>query len=247
VTFKTSTFAVYQMADTAFVGYFPIHPDSSEIPYTAVLGAFDDAPFVEVHVPNGGESWVGGNRQITWKFTDDSGRDSVSVFWSLNSGGSWPFMIGHGITADSSWTWSVPGYGSGSSHSRIAVLGYDGNKDQNYDMSDGDLYISSPSGGQGVAFRDRQTGQIFDGEPWSTESKGGIGFNVPGQDRVTVEVFDVAGRRLRLLLDEVVEAGPHEVQWDLLDGSGRHVGAGVYFYRVSTASRQSVGKFVVVR
>src|SRR5262245_3229314 len=51
--------------------------------------------------------------------------------------------------------------------------------------------------------------------------------------RVQVHVYDVAGRRVRLLADRVFPAGEQTLTWDGTDDGGRKVGRGVYFVRSS--------------
>jgi len=45
---------------------------------------------------------------------------------------------------------------------------------------------------------------------------------------VAVEVFDIAGRRVRVLTHGRLTAGPHELAWDLRDEAGRRVAPGQY-------------------
>ncbi len=49
-------------------------------------------------------------------------------------------------------------------------------------------------------------------------------------------VFDLSGRRVRLLASGWLEAGPHTLSWDGTDDHGRRMAPGVYFYRL-TAGR----------
>jgi flagellar hook assembly protein FlgD len=49
---------------------------------------------------------------------------------------------------------------------------------------------------------------------------------------VTLSVFDVAGRRVRTLVDGWMRAGPHSSRWDGRDDGGRAVASGVYFARL---------------
>jgi hypothetical protein len=46
---------------------------------------------------------------------------------------------------------------------------------------------------------------------------------------VHLAVYDVAGRRVAVLVDEVVDAGPHEVAWHGTSDDGRVAVSGVYF------------------
>ena len=59
--------------------------------------------------------------------------------------------------------------------------------------------------------------------------------DLPSRGRVQVEVFDVAGRRVRRLVDGFVESGTHVLVWDGRDDSGNTCGAGVFFVRARTA------------
>jgi hypothetical protein len=56
-----------------------------------------------------------------------------------------------------------------------------------------------------------------------------VAYNVPRESEVTIRVYDVAGRRVRTLVDGVVEPGRHVAVWDGLNESGEAVGSGIYF------------------
>lgn len=60
-----------------------------------------------------------------------------------------------------------------------------------------------------------------------------IGYGLPSSQWVRLEIFDVAGRLVRVLVDEH-QPGPsrHEVQWDGTDASGQRVASGAYVYRI---------------
>lgn len=58
--------------------------------------------------------------------------------------------------------------------------------------------------------------------------------DVPAAQRVRLEILDIAGRQVRLLQDDVVAGGRHEVPWDGLDAGGTPAPAGVYFARATT-------------
>jgi len=65
--------------------------------------------------------------------------------------------------------------------------------------------------------------------------------------RVRVEVFDVRGARVRVLLDAAQGAGRHEVTWDGRDGGGSRVGSGVYFYRMTQPGYQATKKMLLLK
>jgi hypothetical protein len=70
---------------------------------------------------------------------------------------------------------------------------------------------------------------------------------LPSAAHVFVEVIDVSGRRVRLLVDERRPAGRHRVEWDGRDQGGRTVANGVYFIRLTTAGERLTRKAVKVR
>ncbi len=60
-------------------------------------------------------------------------------------------------------------------------------------------------------------------------------------------VFDVAGRRVRVLASGFVPTGAHEIAWNGLDDSSRPVSSGVYFYRLRSGDFAETRKMVLLR
>ena len=73
-----------------------------------------------------------------------------------------------------------------------------------------------------------------------------IEFSVAGPVRVSMDVVTVEGKIVRTLLDELVAAGCHVIEWDGRDNAGRKVKSGVYFYRISSASGSLTRKVVIL-
>ena len=61
-------------------------------------------------------------------------------------------------------------------------------------------------------------------------------FSLPRDDAGTLALYDLAGRRLRTLLEGPLSAGPHTVAWDGFAESGSRPGAGVFFLRLETGN-----------
>ncbi|NNE43907.1 MAG: hypothetical protein HKN12_06845, partial [Gemmatimonadetes bacterium] len=70
---------------------------------------------------------------------------------------------------------------------------------------------------------------------------------LPAPASVFLEVLDVAGRRIRLLADERLDAGVHRMAWDGRDSSGRAVANGVYFFRLRSGGEVLTSKAVRIR
>jgi hypothetical protein len=71
-----------------------------------------------------------------------------------------------------------------------------------------------------------------------------ISFRIDAEEHVRLEIFDVSGRRIRLLTDAHMKPGMHSVDWNALDDTGRRVSSGVYFCRLvhgnKSESRRSI-------
>ncbi len=74
-----------------------------------------------------------------------------------------------------------------------------------------------------------------------------ISFESERRSHVIVEVYDLAGRKVATLVDELQPAGPVIVNWDGEDVYGDRVASGVYFYRVSLDSQAYMGKMTLLK
>jgi hypothetical protein len=74
---------------------------------------------------------------------------------------------------------------------------------------------------------------------WTT-----IAYDLPAEARVKLEVFDVTGRLVDVLVDEHRPAGPGSVAWDGTNSRGTAVPAGIYFSRLSAGGRKQSMKML---
>ena len=63
-----------------------------------------------------------------------------------------------------------------------------------------------------------------------------IRFDLPQAGEVELTIYDMAGRRVRTLVQETRAAGSHEVFWHGTDDRGLRVATGVYLYRLRAGS-----------
>jgi len=64
---------------------------------------------------------------------------------------------------------------------------------------------------------------------------------------VSLSVFDVRGRRIRVLVDERRPQGDHRIDWDATDRAGTRASSGVYFVRLNAGAATRSGRVVWVR
>lgn len=73
-----------------------------------------------------------------------------------------------------------------------------------------------------------------------------IGYEQPGDGRISIFVYDVLGRIVATLLDEHQRAGYRSVIWDGTDDSGRPVASGLYVCRMTAADEASVSRKMIL-
>lgn len=67
-----------------------------------------------------------------------------------------------------------------------------------------------------------------------------ISYSLPADGRVTIEVYDIHGRKVAALVDAQKQAGFHGVVWNGKDNMGNAAASGVYFCRVKLESKPTV-------
>lgn len=72
-------------------------------------------------------------------------------------------------------------------------------------------------------------------------------FALAKQGPVRLEIIDLAGRRVRVLVDEWLSVGPHVREWDGRDDSGVRVASGSYRYRLAADGQVRVRGMVLLR
>jgi hypothetical protein len=74
-----------------------------------------------------------------------------------------------------------------------------------------------------------------------------LSFTVQRETTVRITVHDVVGRRVRVLFDGSLPAGPSSILWDGSDATRRQTPAGVYFLRLDAAGRTETAKVIRIR
>jgi len=75
----------------------------------------------------------------------------------------------------------------------------------------------------------------------------GINFDLPEEVEVTVEVFDMLGKKVNTLVNNEMKPGSHRVIWNGCDDSGREASSGVYLYRLQAGDFKASGRMVLMR
>ena len=74
-----------------------------------------------------------------------------------------------------------------------------------------------------------------------------ITYALPEATHARLEIFTVAGRRIRILADTDHTPGRYQLHWDGRDAAGRPVASGVYLYRLTTPHTRHTHRMVRIR
>jgi flagellar hook assembly protein FlgD len=65
--------------------------------------------------------------------------------------------------------------------------------------------------------------------------------------QVRIEIFNILGQRVRVLVDQYLKAGHKLVDWDGCDDSDKEVSSGIYFYRIEADEFSQTKKMILLR
>lgn len=73
------------------------------------------------------------------------------------------------------------------------------------------------------------------------------GSNDGQSSRVTLEIFNIVGQKVKTLLNQSLPSGQYSVVWDGSDDSGQKTASGVYLYRLRVGSDSQTKKMVLLK
>ena len=202
-------------------------------------------PQVTVVRPNGGEGfYIGSQDSIRWVATDNHRVDSVSIYYSVDGGGTFPYTIATGEPNDSLYVWLVPDTPSQSCV--VKVEAYDPTPESaGEDVSDAVFRIETAVG-VGPAPGANVFGLVQNyPNPFNPLTR--MEFSLSVRSHVSLKVYDVSGKPVRTLVDGTLGAGRHSALWNGEDEIGRPVASGVYVTRLEVEGRTAVCKSVLLR
>jgi DNA/RNA endonuclease YhcR with UshA esterase domain len=74
-----------------------------------------------------------------------------------------------------------------------------------------------------------------------------IQYALPKAANVTLKIYDMLGREVRMLVSGNMNAGYHVIEWDGLNSSGAQVASGMYIYRINAGNFVSAKKMLMLK
>ncbi|MBN1233554.1 MAG: T9SS type A sorting domain-containing protein [Candidatus Coatesbacteria bacterium] len=218
-------------------GFFRIGYDEAEIPWAneTHLPIMQDeaAKSITVVYPNGGENLDGGSSVfIEWITTGNI--SLVDLFFSTNSGNSWETLATN-QNNNGSFNWTVPNIDAISCLIKIAD-----SQDTSVDQSDGVFEIHRTTGfnfAKGTKFAPSKYGLSISPIPFFKRAM--LKFDLPNSDMVSIEIFDVNGKKVSTVCKKYLQSGRYNISVDT-----SKLRSGVYFFNMKTENYNTTLKAI---
>ena len=89
--------------------------------------------------------------------------------------------------------------------------------------------------------------RLFQNVPNPFSDQTAIRYQMPKAGQVKLNVYNIAGQKVKTLVDEAQQAGSYSIKWDRQDNKGRQVSAGVYIYHLSIGDQTQTRKMIVLK
>jgi hypothetical protein len=224
-----------------------------------------DADYITIkYLPNGDTAWVrryngslDGTDQAAAIAVDTSGNVYVTGY-STGSGADWDYAtVKYLANGDSGWVMRYNGPGNGDDliggiavddSGNVYVTGYsegDGTGDDYCTIK----YVQTPSEVKDET-GDRERPSEFDlsqnyPNPFNPTTK--IEFTLAKSGFVTLQIYDVLGRKVRTLVSEELSSGYKSVIWDSKNDAGDDVASAVYFYQLKVGDFSEPKKMLLLK
>lgn len=74
-----------------------------------------------------------------------------------------------------------------------------------------------------------------------------IEYSLPKSAHVTIEIYNLLGQKVNILVDEDQKVGSYRVDWDGKDKQGGEMASGIYFYRIQAGGFVKCKKMILLK
>ena len=74
-----------------------------------------------------------------------------------------------------------------------------------------------------------------------------ITYDIPEVAQVTLDVYNIAGQKVRTLAQGLHEPGRYRIQWNATNDYGKPLSSGMYIYRIHAGDFVSVKKLILMK
>ena len=204
--------------------------------YNYMVNNFINYSALTVEIPNGGEVWeIGQTEEISWSAVNVY---NIKIELSTNNGSTWSSIVeSTQNTGTYSWLVSAP---DSSDQCLIKITNVD--DETVIDESDGTFIIDLATGVEEIDNSIPKEFALDQNYPNPFNPVTNIKYRLPESAHVTIKVYDLIGREVALLVNEVKQPGIYQVSFD-----GENLASGVYFYRMTSDNFTAVRKLNLLK
>ncbi len=92
-----------------------------------------------------------------------------------------------------------------------------------------------------------KTYQLFQNYPNPFNPETQIRYDLPVSGQVKLTIYNILGQKVKVLVDEIQDAGHKSVFWDGRDDGGREVASGIYFYKIKAQNYLKTKKMILLK
>lgn len=89
--------------------------------------------------------------------------------------------------------------------------------------------------------------QLFQNYPNPFNPHTSIRYDIANKDHVKLTIYDMAGKQIRTLVNEVQTGGERLIVWNGKDDNGQQVSSGIYIYELTAGSQKQSRKMVLIK
>jgi len=186
--------------------------------------------------PNGGEVWViGETEEITWA---DANVYDVKIELSVDNGTNWSTIV-ESTPNTGTYSWIVAAQDS-SDECLIRITNVDDYLV--YDASDAAFTIDMITSVEEIQANIPTEFDLSQNYPNPFNPVTLLEYQVPKASLVSIKVYDLIGREVAILVNEVKQPGNYQVSFD-----GKNLASGIYFYKMITEDFSLVRKMNLLK
>jgi Secretion system C-terminal sorting domain len=195
---------------------------------------------VRLDYPVGGETFEAGSTiTIQWHAEIDHGPNNWDLYFSPD-GGSTVSEIAFNLPKEQlNYMWIVP---DNPTNSGIIIVVQDNNQTVNYQDMCSSFTIKATTTGITDKSNLAKDFVIYPAYPNPFNNSTVISFNLPEQSPVKINVFNIAGEKIKTLVNSEMQPGLHKIRWN-----ADEVPSGVYFYAIETKNSVETRKLILLK
>ena len=74
-----------------------------------------------------------------------------------------------------------------------------------------------------------------------------IQYNLPQPGKVTLDIYNIKGQKVKALVNENLDKGHHSALWNGKDDNNKQVSTGIYFYKLKTGNFEKTRKMILIK